>query len=93
VEVTQVNLGTNTVVTSARLSIAGIPGADGGGGSSKEIRHEWNSPYDYIATAPEGTSESSTTWTITRIEVFADGTTSTTTATDSWNNRVTAVYS
>ena len=63
------------------------------GGWTKEIRHDWNPPYDYIATAPEGTPESSTIWTITRIEVFADGTTSTTTATDSWVNRLTAVYS
>jgi hypothetical protein len=63
-----------------------------GGGSSKEVRHEWDSPYDYIATATSGTLDSETTWSITRIEVFADGTTLTTTSTDSWNNRETAVY-
>lgn len=63
-----------------------------GGGSSKEVRHEWAPPYDYIATAPSSTLDSETTWTITRIEVFADGTTSTTTSTDSWDNRETAAY-
>jgi hypothetical protein len=75
---------------SVRLSISGTPGT---GGSSKLVRHDWVPPYDYMATAPSGTSESSSGWNITRIEVLPDGSTVVNTASDSWDNRLTAVYS
>jgi hypothetical protein len=75
---------------SVRLSVSGTPGT---GGSSKLVRHDWVPPYDYMATAPSGTSESSSGWNITRIEVLPDGSTVVNTASDSWDNRLTAVYS
>lgn len=46
----------------------------------------------YCGTAPSGTAESATTWTLTKIIVAPDGTTTVTHATDSWTNHLTANY-
>jgi hypothetical protein len=62
----------------------------GGGGS--EYRHEWDDPYSYCGLAGSGTPESSPTWTITRIEVFLDGTTDIKTATGAWTDRLILIY-
>jgi len=56
-----------------------------------EYKHDWQEPYSYVGKAIEGTSEGSS-WTITRIEVFEDGTTNVKTATGSWTNRATLTY-
>jgi len=62
--------------------------------AGRERRHEWADPYDYCGTALAGTAESAEAWTITRIEVAADGTTTTTSATAvAWDDRATASYS
>jgi hypothetical protein len=41
----------------------------GGGGSSREVRADYVSPYSYIGTASAGSLEDAAVWTITRIEV------------------------
>jgi hypothetical protein len=64
--------------------------AAGAGGN--EYRHEWDEPYSYCGLAPSGTIESSPTWTITRIEVFADGTTDVKTAIGAWTNKTSLIY-
>lgn len=78
-----------------------VPTADGSGGvawaepsgGSGERRYESAYPYDYCGTAPAGTAESATTWTLTRITYNAAGSlVATETATDSWTNRATATY-
>ena len=57
-------------------------------------RHDFASPYDYCGTAPAGSSESAAVWTITRISVASNGTTTTGTATGaSWTGRASATYS
>lgn len=61
-------------------------------GGSDEYRHEWDDPYSYCGLAPNGTLESSPTWTITRIEVFLDGTTDVKTATGAWTDRLILIY-
>ena len=59
-----------------------------------ERRQDFVSPYSYCGKAPGTSSESADVWTITRIEIFEDGTTSTTKATDvNWTNRYTHTYS
>jgi nitrogen fixation protein len=56
----------------------------------KEKRHYWDSPYSYCGTAPAGSLETDAVWTVSEIEVFADGTTSTTTLTNvTWTSIIT----
>jgi hypothetical protein len=62
--------------------------------ANQEKRHDWVSPYSYLGKAPDGSNESSDVWTISRIEVEVDGTTTVTTATNvAWTNRTTIIYS
>lgn len=55
-------------------------------------RHETTTSYDYLGFAPVGTSESATTWKLTRLTLDSSGTSAVMRATDSWVNRVTATY-
>ena len=56
-------------------------------------RHDWVAPYSYCGQAPSGSAESAAVWTIARIEVAADGTTTVTHATAvAWTDRLTAEY-
>lgn len=59
-----------------------------------EVLHAWDSvnSYDYMGVAKLGTATSATTWTITRIVVASNGTTTSTTATGSWDNRASLTY-
>lgn len=56
-------------------------------------RHETTSTYDYLGFALAGTSESTATWTLTRLTLSSSGISAVMHATDSWNNRTTATYS
>ena len=60
--------------------------------SAKEKRHAFVSGTSYCGTAPAGTAESATIWTLTKIVVAANGTTIVTHATDSWTNHLTSNY-
>ena len=64
----------------------------GGGGTTFERRHDFQSPYDYCGVAPDGTSESTPNWTITRLNVALNGTATTGQATGSWTNRTELIY-
>lgn len=55
-------------------------------------RHETTASYDYLGYALSGTAESATTWNLTRLTLTSSGISAVMTATDSWNNRVTATY-
>jgi hypothetical protein len=55
-------------------------------------RHQTTSSYDYLGYALSGTAESATTWNLTRLTLDSSGTSAVMTATDSWNNRLTATY-
>jgi nitrogen fixation protein len=56
-------------------------------------RHETTSSYDYLGSALNGTSESTATWSLTRLTLNSSGISAVMHATDSWSNRTTAVYS
>ena len=68
-----------------------VPLSEGG---STIARAAWASPYHYYGSAPSGTAESSTGWTIHRTTTDADGTvTASATATGAWNSRSTLQFS
>lgn len=63
------------------------------GSNSIERRHDWQVPYDYCGTASNGTAETTSTWTITRITVAEDGsTTSSTLYNVKWSDHLTLNY-
>lgn len=72
-----------------RVEIRKTSGAGGGG----EREHDWQDPYDYCGVAPIGTTTAMPLWTITRIEVFLDGTTDVKSATNvAWDDRYIVIY-
>ncbi len=60
---------------------------------NKIRRHSFEGTYDYNGYAPFGSSESANVWTITRINVDVDGsTTKGSTSSVAWTNRASAIY-
>ena len=57
-----------------------------------ERRHAFSAPYSYNGTAAAGTADSASGWTIARIAVAADGTTTVATATGAWTDRASLTY-
>lgn len=68
-------------------------GGGGGGSSSYLVLSAFAAPYNYIGRAPTGTSTSSASWDISRIEMASDGTTTTLNSTGAWTNRASLSYS
>ena len=60
--------------------------------SGMTAKHDWQNPYSYMGRAPIGTVESASNWFISRISVGLDGTTLVETATGSWDDRTTLIY-
>lgn len=59
-----------------------------------EVRHAWDAPYSYCGKATSGSGDGDAVWTITRIQVAADGTTTIATATNvTWTDYATHIYS
>lgn len=56
------------------------------------VKSDWQSPYNYIGTAPAGTPESAPIWNITRITVNLDGSTIVETSFGAWTNRYSLIY-
>lgn len=56
------------------------------------FKHDFSDPYSYCGYAIIGTSEDSSSWNITRIEVLEDGTTVLKTATGAWTERLILIY-
>jgi len=83
--VEEITLGTNLSFSGTTLNAAG-------GSSIGERRHSYSSPYSYAGTAPTGTADSASGWTIARIHVAANGTTTVTHATGAWADRATLTY-
>jgi hypothetical protein len=64
-----------------------------GGSQGYEVRHVYINPYSYTGTAVDGTSESASNWTITRLEILNAGTTTKTSAIGQWSNKTSLSYS
>lgn len=58
----------------------------------KERKYDYTSPYSYCGTATYGTTTSETTWNIKRIQSLTSGDV-VTSATGSWDNRLSLIYS
>lgn len=54
--------------------------------------HAFSSPYDYNGHAAQGSSTSAAVWTITRLTIANDGTTTKGVATGAWTNRASLTY-
>lgn len=65
--------------------------ATGGGGSAQEVRHDTAGGYDYTGSAPAGTAESSSGWSVTRITLTSPPVVKTGTGT--WTGRTSISYS
>lgn len=80
--------------TSIQVITVGIQGPEGPGvvAMSAQRRHAFASPHSYCAIAPADTLDSASGWTITRIHVDANGTTTVTRATGAWADRATLTY-
>ena len=72
----------------------GATGATGPAGPSGATsrRHASAAPYSYCGTAAAGTADSASGWTIARVAVAADGTTTVTHATGAWTDRASLTY-
>jgi hypothetical protein len=71
----------------------GPPGPPGLDAPLYERRHDYAAPYSYSGKAVEGSLDSADVWTITRIEIEDDGTTTVTTAPNvKWDDRLTESY-
>lgn len=58
----------------------------------KERKYAYTDPYSYCGTATYGTATSASTWTIYRIQSLTSGDV-VTSATGSWDNRLSLIYS
>ena len=95
------NNGNLTITAGGSTKTFTFPSASGtlatlsnvnGGSQSYEVRHVYANPYSYTGTAVDGTSESASSWTITRLEISNAGTTTKTNATGAWNNKTNLTY-
>jgi hypothetical protein len=58
------------------------------------VRSDSDSDYTYLGVAPTGSSESAEVWTVTRVQVLADGSAVTAAAAGiAWDDHLTATYS
>jgi hypothetical protein len=64
-----------------------------GEGGSTIARADWDDPYHYYGTAPTGTAENATEWTIYKISTNASGdVTAETSALGAWSNKENLTY-
>lgn len=95
------NNGNLTITAGGTTKTFAFPSASGtlatlsdvsGGSQSYEVRHVYIEPYSYTGTAVDGTSESASSWTITRLEISNVGTTTKTNAAGAWSNKTSLTY-
>ena len=85
------NGSTTLTLPSASGTLATLSDVSGGS-QSYEVRHVYIEPYSYTGTAVDGTSESASSWTITRLEISNVGTTTKTNAIGAWSNKTSLTY-
>jgi len=68
----------------------GAPGQPGQDAITYEKRYAWDAPHSYCGKAPLGSDEDDEVWTVTRITVAADGSTTKSTLTNvKWSEILT----
>lgn len=73
--------------------LPGEPGPPGADAPASERRHDYVAPYSYCGKADIDSLEAEAVWTITRIELAKDGTTTVAHAIDvAWDDRLIASY-
>jgi hypothetical protein len=76
------------------MPVSFISISSSGGSTTMEKRHNYVSSISYCGKAAGGSLEAASVWTITRIEVHSNGSTTITIATDvAWTDRLTTTYS
>jgi|LakMenE18May11ns_1017448.scaffolds.fasta_scaffold9886070_3 hypothetical protein len=88
---------TGSVVATQALTVAGSPvitsNETGSFNTAQDRKHDFNDPYSYCGLAPIGSSTSSNVWSITRIDVAPNGTSTKASASNaSWDNRYNTIY-
>lgn len=90
---TSVNLSPS-ITSLVSIAVPGPTGPQGSTGPSYVRQSEYIAPYSYNGKASEGSLTSQNVWTITRLTIAEDGTTTTGIATNvAWDNRTTIPYS
>lgn len=90
---TSVNLSPS-ITNIVSVAVPGPTGPQGATGPAYVRQSEYSAPYSYNGKAPEGSSTSENVWTITRLTIAEDGTTTTGVATNvAWDDRATVPYS
>jgi len=81
----------NVLAYTAGAGWAPAAPTGGGGGTTHDIRHVTEYPYDYTGTAATGTAEATADWKVTRIALNVSPLVITT-STGAWSNRAALVY-
>jgi len=90
---TTFNNKVDSVSAGTNISITGTATSPIVNKLNSERRNDWVAPYSYCGTAPNGSAESASVWTIYRIQVAGDGTVTTLSATNvKWTDRLTVIY-
>ena len=69
------------------------PNTGGDGSTQYLVQSDFSNPYNYIGRAIIGTDNSSSSWSIARIQVASNGSITKLNSTGSWNNRASLSYS
>jgi hypothetical protein len=85
-----------TIERTVAITEVGNPGPQGlaaASALSPSTRHDYVAPYSYCGKAVSGSLDSADVWTITRINIATNGTTTTAQAINvAWTDRLTATY-
>jgi len=82
---------TITVDDAANTITLASSGSGGGGGLTREVRHDNDGTYDYVGNAPDATAESASGWIVTRITMTSPPVV--THGTGTWTGRAGLTYS
>ena len=92
-EVDSVEVVTATLTEDPVIVTTGIVGPQGPAFTLPSLRHEFSDPYDYCGIASGGTLDGDPDWTITRLTIASNGSTTSGVATAvTWTGRASHTY-